>query len=115
MNRFTPLVLIAGLILAGCVGAPPAEKPKDVFTENGAVLMQAASDPESKRAVARMLCSKRGLAEGTRNFARCVMQLHGRDRALSRARARQDRATIERRAQLCMMPGEFTLTRCYEI
>lgn len=115
MNRCTPIVLIAGLFLAGCAGTPPAEKPKDVFTENGAVLMQSAIDSDSKQAVAQMLCAKRGLQEDTREFARCVMALHARDRALSRARVRQDRAATDRRAQLCMIPGEFSLTHCHEI
>ncbi len=107
-------MFLASLAVAGCAAAPP-EKPVDVFTQHGAVLMQAAVDPDSKHAVARMLCGKRGLNDGTRDYARCVMNLHGRDRTLSRARAAKGRTRTGRRAQLCMAPGDFTLTRCIDI
>ena len=106
--------LLASLAVAGCAAAPP-EKPVDVFTEHGAVLMQTAIDPVSKHAVARMLCGKQRLTDGTREFARCVMKLHGRDRALSRTRAAKGRARMGRRPTLCMAPGDFTLTRCFDI
>ena len=111
-----PFALLASLAVAGCVAAPP-NKPVDVFTLYGAVLMQAAHDPLSKHAVARMLCAKLGLTDDTREFARCVMKLHGRDRALSRTRTRtpQGRGPAEPHATLCTAPGNFTLTRCFDI
>jgi len=103
------------ILLAGCAASPPAKKPADSFTEHGALVMQTAPDPDSKHAVALMLCGKRGLSEGTPPFARCVMELHGRDRALSRARRPASAAQSAPRGTLCLTPGEFTLTRCYEI
>lgn len=108
------IALVCAMLVAGCAGAP-LEKPTNVMTEQGALLMQAAPDPESKLALAKMLCSKQGFEEGSRPFARCVMELHGRDRALSRARAEQQRKEKVVRIPLCFGPGDFTLARCIEI
>jgi len=112
--RSGPAALLASLVVAGCAGAPP-EKPVNILTEHGALLMQAAPDPDSKRALARMLCVKQGLGEGTPVYARCVTDLYGRDRALSRARVEREGRGKVVRIPLCLGPGDFTLGRCYDI
>lgn len=86
-----------------------------VLTGHGALLMQAVSDPDTKQALARLICDKRGLTGGTSAFARCVMALQGRDRALSPVRAAPGRMRAGPRPALCMTLGDFTLTRCIDI
>lgn len=86
-----------------------------VLTKHGALLMQAAPDPDTRQALARLVCDKQGLNDGTSAFARCVMGLQGRDLALSPARAAKGRMRAGPRPALCMTLGDFTLTRCIDI
>lgn len=108
------MALLASLLVAGCAGTVP-EKPMGVLTEQGVLLMQAVPDLDTKQALARLLCDKQGLTGGTFAFARCVMRLRGRDRALSRARAAKGWMRAAPRPALCMTFGDFTLTRCIDI
>ncbi|MEE8334227.1 MAG: hypothetical protein V3R85_10290 [Alphaproteobacteria bacterium] len=108
------VVLLASLFVAGCTGIA-SEKSENILTEYGALLMQAAPDPDTKHVLARLLCDKQGLKDGTHAFSRCVMRLHGRDRTLSRARAAQGWMRAGQGQSLCMTLGDFTLTRCIDI
>ncbi len=108
------MALLASLLVAGCAGTVP-EKPIGVLTEHGALLMQAAPDPDTKQALAQLICDKQGLNGGTPAFARCMMRLRDRDRALSRARVAKGRMRAGPRQALCMTLGDFTLTRCIDI
>lgn len=111
MPRCLWIALLAGIGLAGCAQAP--KSPSTSFaTERGVALLQAVPDVAAKRAVARMLCTKAGLKQGTPEHAQCVSQWHSRDPVLSRLDRREQSL---RRRQLCLEPDDFTLVQCLQI
>ena len=104
ITRKTAISLIV-LALAGCAGAPPPEEPGEIARRIEALLTHQGR-------LEQAVCLDRGLPDGTREHARCLIREAERSARLTAATP-----TITRRLppHMCWN-AEFALAlRCYDI